>query len=255
MVIPLRYLISLAMLVPVVVQGQAKPPPEVAVRFTVFSRKRLDGLCYLPAKLSQPVSLRFFTQNKSERYRYTGSADLAFYAADDWARYAQAGVAAVPCLKPLPRPVAVAVLPAGMREALLLFIPLPETRPDGIQFLVLPVDDDPARFPVGHIAVVNATGRPYTGQVGRRVLEIPQGGGWGTVSATGPVDFRLACLDGGQWVSAGHNFLNVGPRTRVRLVLFPSTTPTGVGPVIRALVDEPHDSTAVLTAARLAPGK
>jgi hypothetical protein len=254
MVIPLRYLISLWVLIPVVVQGQAMPPPEVTVQFTVFSRKRLDGLCYMPTKRSQPAKLRFFTQNKSERYRYTGSAEVAFYAAEDWARYAQAGVAAVPCVKPLPRPVAVAVLPAGIREALLLFIPLPETRIDGIQFLVLPLDDDPARFPVGHIGVVNATGRPYAGQVGRKVLEIPQGGG-GTVAATGPVDFRLACLDGGQWVAAGHHFVNVGPRTRVRLVLFPSTTATGVGPVIRALVDEPHGQPAVLTAARLAPGK
>jgi hypothetical protein len=99
---------------------------------------------------------------------------------------------------------------------------------------------------VGHIGVVNATGRPYTGQVGRRVLDLPQGGG-GTVAAKGPVDFRLACLDGAQWVFAGHHFLNVGTTTRVRLVLFPPTSPTGVGPVIRALVDEPHAKTAVLT--------
>ncbi|MCS6245084.1 MAG: hypothetical protein H2172_14690 [Opitutus sp.] len=254
MVIPLRYLISLWTLIPVFVQGQAMPPPEVTVQFTVFSRKRLEGLCYLPTKLSQPMSLRFFTQNKSERYRYTGSADVAFYAVEDWARYAQVGVVAVPLVKPLPRPVAVATLPSGMREALLLFIPLPETQPDGIKFLVLPVDDDPARFPVGHIAVVNATGRHYTGQVGRKVLDLPQGVG-SNVSATGPVDFRLACFDGGQWVFAGHHFLNVGPRTRVRLVLFPATAPTGVGPVIRALVDEPHDKTGMLTAARLAPGK
>ena len=254
MVISLRYLISLWMLIPVVVQGQAVPPPEVTVPFTVFSRKRLAGLCYLPTKLSQPVSLRFFTQNKSERYRYTGSADVAFYAAEDWAIFLQPGVVAAPRVPPLPRPVAVASLPSGMTEALLLFIPLPETQPDGIKFLVLPVHDDPARFPVGHIAVVNATGRPYTGQVGRKVLDIPQGGG-GNVAATGPVDFRLAFLDGGQWVFAGHHFLNVSPRTRVRLVLFPPATPTGVGPVIRALVDEPQDRTAVRTAARLPPDK
>ncbi len=254
MVIPLRYLISLWALIPVFVQGQAVPPPEVTVQFTVFSRKRLDGLCYLPTKLSQPVSLRFFTQNKSERYWYTGSADVAFYAAEDWARYAQAGAAAAPRVKPLPLPVAVAVLPAGMREALLLFIPLPETQPDGIKFLVLPVDDDPARFPVGRIAVVNATRRPYTGQVGRKVLDIPQGIG-GNVAATGPVDFRLACLDGGQWVFAGHHFLNVGPQTRVRLVLFPPAAPTGLGPVIRALVDESNEKPAGLTAARLVPSK
>ena len=254
MVIPLRYLISLWALIPVVVQGQVMPPSEVTVEFTVFSRMRLDGLCYLPTKLSQPVSLRFFTQNKSERYQYTGSAAVAFYAAEDWARYAKAGEAEASRVKPLPRPVAVATLPGKIREAFLLFIPLPETQPDGIRFLVLPVDDDPARFPVGHIAVVNATGRPYTGQVGRKVLELPQGSGV-NVAAKGPVDFRLACLDGGQWVAAGHHVFSVGPTTRVRLVLFPATAPTGVGPVIRALVDEPHDKTTVLTAARLVPGK
>jgi len=242
------------MLISVVVQGQAVPPSEVTVQFTVFSRKRLDGLCYLPTKLAQPVSLQFFTQNKSECYRYMGSAEVAFYAAEDWARYSQAEVAAVPHVKPLPRPIAVAMLPSGMREALLLFIPVPETQTDGIKFLVLPVDDDPVRFPSGHIAVINATGRPYMGQVGRNVLDLPQGVG-GNFAATGPVDFRLACLDGGQWVAAGHHFFNVGPTARVRLVLFPATAPTGVGPVIRALVDEPHDKTGMLTAARLAPKK
>lgn len=254
MVIPLRYLISLGMLSAVVVQAQAMPPPEVTVQFTVFSRKRLDGLCYLPTKQSKPASLRFFTQNKSQRYWYTGAADVAFYAAEDWARYAQAGEEEAPRVKPLPRPVAVAAIPGAMKEALLLFISLPDAQPDGIKFLVFPVDDDPARFPVGHIAVVNATGRPYMGQVGRKILEIPQGGGE-NVAAMGPVDFRLACLDGGQWVAAGHHFFNVGANTRVRLVLFPATTPTGVGPVIRDLVDEPHDKTAEMSAARLAPRK
>jgi hypothetical protein len=229
-------------------------PPEVTVQFTVFSRKRLDGLCYLPTKQSRPASVRFFTQNKSERYRYTGPAEVAFYAAEDWARYAQAGVAASSRVTPMPRPVAVATIPGGMHEALLLFMPLPEKRPDGIQFLVLPVDDDPARFPAGHIAVVNATGRPYTGQVGRKVLDLPQGGG-GKVAVTGPVDFRLACRDEGQWVAAGHHFLHVGPQARVRLVLFPPTSPTGVGPVIRVLVQEPHAKTAVLTTAGLDPKK
>ncbi len=175
---------------------------------------------------------------------------MAFYAAEDWARYVPTEVAAAPRVTPLPRPVAVATLPVGMTEALLLFIPLPETRPDGIQFLVLPVDDDPARFPAGHIAVVNATGRPYTGQVGRKVLDLPQGGG-GNVAATGPVDFRLACRDEGQWVAAGHHFLNVGSQARVRLVLFPPTSPTGVGPVIRVLVQDPHARTAVQTTSGL----
>jgi hypothetical protein len=150
--------------------------------------------------------------------------------------------------------VAVAALPSGMKEALLLFIALPEAQPSGIKFLVLPVDDDPLHFPAGHIGVINVTGRSYTGQVGKKILDIPQGRG-GNVDAAGPVDFRLACRDEGQWVAAGHHFFTIGPGARVYLVLFPAMTPTGVGPVIRTLVDEPHALTAEIATAQLAPPK
>jgi hypothetical protein len=251
MAIRIRYLISLWVFVPVVGFSQVKLPPEVTVQFTVFSRQRLAGLCYLPTKQAQPVGLKFFTQNKSERFCYTGPAEVPFFDAADWACFAPVKVAAANSTAPLPRPVAVAVLPAGMKEALLLFIPLSKTQPSGIKFLVLSVDDDPARFPAGHIGVINATGSSYMGQVGRKVLDIPPGRG-GNFAAAGPVDFRLARRVEGQWVAAGHHFFNVGPRTRVCLVLFPATTASGVAPVIRTLVDEPQATSAELAAAPLA---
>lgn len=250
MAIAYRHLIGLWSFAAVVGFGQVLPPSEVTVQFTVFSRQRLAGLCYLPTKHSHPLGLKFFTQNKSELFSYRGSADIAFYTESDWARFAQAKESPATSAVPLPRPVAVAALPPGMKEALLLFVPLPEASPTGIQFLVLPVNDDPALFPVGHIGVINATGRSYLGQVGRRILDIPPGRG-GNIAAMGAVDFRLACRDEGQWVAAGHHFFTVGPRTRVCLVLFPATAATGVGPVIRTLIDEHSNEDVLLATARL----
>jgi len=250
MAIAYRYLICLWSFAAVVGFGQALPPPEVTVRFTVFSRQRLAGLCYLPTKHSHPLGLKFFIQNKSELFSYSGPADIAFYAEADWARFAQAKESEATSSALLPRPVAVAALPLGMKEALLLFVPLPEALPTGIQFLVLPVNDDRVLFPLGHVGVINATGRSYMGQVGSKILDIPPGRG-GNIAAIGAVDFRLACRDEGQWAAAGHHYFTVGPRTRVCLVLFPASGPTGVGPIIRTLVDEHRNVDVQLATARL----
>ena len=235
MALSLRYLICVFFLVSVPAFGQAMRAPEVVVQFTVFSRQRHPGLCYLPAPWARPASVRFLKQNKSDRYRYVGSADLAFYDEADWARYARGRVADPSAI--LPCPVAIASLPAGVGQVLLLFVPLPEPQANGLRFLVLAVDDGMERFPPGHIRVINASGRAYAAQVGPKVFELPLGCS-PSLPAEGAVDIRLAYRDSAQWVPSGHHTLTVGLNARVCLVLFPASAKTGVGPVIRTLVDE-----------------
>ncbi len=254
MAVPFRYLICLWLCGPVVCPGQVQTsqPHAVAVHFTVFSRQRLTGLCYQPSPRGRPVGLRFFPQSRSERLGYTGPEEVAFYEESDWAEYTRNKVANPAAA--LPRPVAVARLPVGVREALLLFVPLPRAQAGGIRFGVLAVDDDPARFPPGQLGVINVAGRAYTAQVGRKVLEVPQGRGE-NLAVNGPVDFLLACREEGHWVAAGHHAITVGTSSRVCVVLFPATSATGVGPVIRTLVDTPPEKFAQGTAALLAPSK
>ena len=254
MAFPCRYLICLWLYAPVVCPGQVQTsqPHAVAVHFTVFSRQRLTGLCYQPSPRARPVGVQFFPQARSERFGYRGPAELAFYEEADWTEYTR-NKAANPAAA-LPSPVAVARLPVGMKEALLLFVPLPEAQAGGIRFGVLAVDDDPARFPPGQLGVINVTGRVYTAQVGRKVLAVPPGRGE-NLAVAGPVEFRLACREEGQWVAAGHHAFTVGPTSRVCLVLFPATSATGVGPVIRTLVDAPPSKARERTAALLAPAK
>ncbi len=234
----LRHLIVLWVCGAVVGLGQGVRPLPKAVHFTVFSRHRLTGLCYQPSPRARPVGLRFFTQARSERFAYTGPAEVAFYHEADWAEY-EVRQAANPA-EALPIPVAVARLPVGLQEALLLFVPLPAAQGDGIRFGVLAVDDDPARFPPGQLGVINVAGRAYAAQVGRKVLAAPPGRGE-NLAVAGPVDFRLACHEQGRWVAAGHHAFTVGPNSRVCVVLFPATSATGVAPVIRTLVDTPPE--------------
>ena len=238
MAVSLRYLIGLFLLMSAPGFGQAMRPTEVAVQFTVFSRQSHPGLCYLPTPLARPVGLRFLKQNKSERYRYEGPANLVFYDEADWARYARGKEANPVTISP--RPVAIASLPVGVGQVLLLFVPLPEPQANGLKFLVMAVDDGPGRFAAGHISVINLSGRAYTAQVGRQILELPLGCG-PSFAAEGAVDFRLAYCDSDQWVLAGHHTITVGPNARVYLVLFPASATTGVSPVIRTLVDEPPE--------------
>ena len=235
MAVSLRYLIGFFLVVSASGFGQAIRLPEVSVQFTVFSRQRHPGLCYLPTPLGRPVGLHFLKQNKSERYRYEGPADLAFYDEADWARYTR-GKEGDPGAV-LPSPVAIASLPVGVRQVLLLFIPLPEAQANGLKFLVLVVDESMGRFTSGHISVINVSGRAYTAQVGRQILELPLGCG-PSFAAEGTVDVRLAYRDSDQWVLAGHHTITVGLSARVYLCLFPASANTGVSPVIRTLVDE-----------------
>jgi hypothetical protein len=237
MAITLRYLIRLLVWWPAVVVGQIAPPADVSVQFTVFGRFRYAGLCYLTCAQAAPTQVTFFTQNKSANYSYRGPAQIGFFDAAELASV----VASRPpksCL-PVPRAVALVSLPPDIKQALLVFIPLPSGRADGRRFRVFTLDDSQEVFPVGCVAVVNVSGRPFKGQFGHQILDIPVGRS-ANIVLSGPVELRLAFDDSGRWVAAGSHAFFVTPESRVYVVLFPPAVVSGVAPIIRVLVDTPQ---------------
>jgi hypothetical protein len=236
MAFSLRYLIlPLVALAPITAFNQTVGPSEVAVQFTVFSRLRPTGLCYLPKSQSHPVALRFFTQNKSALYAYAGPRTLNFYNEAEWARYAELNATTHSAARP--KPMAVASLPAGEKQLLLLFIPIPDAHVNELKFHVLAVPDDLERFPWGTLAVINVSGRVFKGSFSRQVLDMPLGCSE-NVAAEGALDIHLVSQDDGQWIASGQHLITVTPNNRVRMILFPAVAKTGIAPTIRTLTDD-----------------
>ena len=148
----------------------------------------------------------------------------------------------------MPKPVAVAQVAPGIERALFLFIPVRNPVPEGPRFNVYVVDDSPRTLPVGYASVINASGREYMAKMGEQVLEVPHGVG-GKVPVKGTVELRLAAQSGDGWVVGGRHTFRLGERDRVSLVFFPPTSPTGIAPIIRTLVEElPEEKTAAQVA-------
>lgn len=77
--------------------------------------------------------------------------------------------------KPVRVPVARATWPAGVRQALLVFVPRPAPAADGIEFDVLAVDDGLDIFPADSMRVLNVTPATLLGRIGEREAEFKPG--------------------------------------------------------------------------------
>ena len=232
-------------------QGQGARPSDAAVEsltFTVFARNRQMGLQFLPSEKVPPQGVEFFGNTRSPVYTYRGGASVPFYEGAELAVWVQARAADPRNPPPMPKPVAVAQVAPGIERALFLFIPVRNPVPEGPRFNVYVVDDSPRTLPVGYASVINASGREYMAKMGEQVLEVPHGVG-GKVPVKGTVELRLAAQSGDGWVVGGRHTFRLGERDRVSLVFFPPTSPTGIAPIIRTLVEElPEEKTAAQVA-------
>ena len=142
---------------PTVVSGQ--PPPEVMIRFTVFSAEPVDGVGYIPKPDAPAMPLVFYPTARSPRYTYEGGNPLRFYlrANDEMTSATAAEV----------------TIPPGVRDGLLLFTPA--TVPGGPRYSVRLIDDGAGRHPSGAIAIVNLSGLPLRGTVGRTEMVLKDG--------------------------------------------------------------------------------
>lgn len=213
------------------------------LEFTVFARHRPGGLQFLPDEKSPPQSLEFFGASRSPRYSYQGGASLPIFDAVELTAYWEARTRDPRNPPPLPPPVAVAAIPPDVDRGLLVFSPLAAPGPDGLLFHVYVADDSSRRLPAGHAAVINASGREYLAKMGGQSLAVPPGIG-GIVPVRGTVELRLVTTSGDGWLRSGHHTFRLGASDRVTLVFFPPTSPTGIAPIIRTLIETVPDGTA-----------
>lgn len=208
-----------------------------ALTFTVFARQRHVGIQFLPASMQRPQSLEFFGNTRSPIYTYQGGAQVPFYDSAELTAWWDALVRDPLNPPVLPRPVTVAQVDPGIERALFLFIPVRNPVPEGPRFDVYVVDDSPRLLPAGYASVINASGCEYMAKMGDQVFKVPLGIG-GNVPVKGSVELRLAAQSSSGWVVGGRHTFRLGERDRVSLVLFPPTSPTGIAPIIRTLVEE-----------------
>lgn len=239
-----RYLIlvviALGLGAPAFAQGARAEEP---VSFSVFARSRQTGLMFLPGANMPPQAVEFFGNTRSPVYTQRGGSSVAFYKRAELTAWWAAREADPRNAPPLPAPVAVARVTPGTGRALFLFIPTRAPAAEEPKFNIYVVDDSPKTLPAGYAAVINASGREYMAKMGEQMLEVPHGIG-GKVPVQGMVELRLATQAGSGWVVGGRHTFRLGERDRVSLVFFPPTSPTGIAPIIRTLVEEMPEEAA-----------
>lgn len=222
-----------------------------SLMFTVFARNRHAGLQFLPGERAAPQAVEFFGNTRSPIYTYRGGMSVPFYDGAELAAWLQASAANPANPPPMPRPVAVAQVAPGIERALFLFIPARAPVPGEPRFHVYVVDDGPRTLPMGYASVINASGREYMAKMGEQMLEVPHGVG-GKVPVQGSVELRLATQSDKGWVVGGRHTFRMGERDRVSLVFFPPTSPTGIAPIIRTLVEELPEGKPAVPAQQMA---
>ena len=244
MAITCRYLILATLMLGLFSPGFAQSAEaDEAVTFTVFARNRVADLQFLPTDNRPPQSVEFFGNTRSPVYKHSG-ASVAFYKGAELSAWWEARAVAPGKAPPLPVPVAIAQIAPGVERALFLFIPARSPGPGQPLYNVYVVDDSVRSLPVGYASVINASGREYMAKMGEQLLEVPHGLG-GKIPVQGTVELRLATQTGKGWVVGGRHTFRLGERDRVSLVFFPPTSPTGIAPIIRTLVEElPEENSA-----------
>lgn len=139
--------------------GFAQAQPGGTERtFTVLAggEAKWDGVSY-QAGGTQATALTFSYQRRSEPQKAGGSTLVFTREKTDPATG-----------KPVPVKVAAVVWPAGVRAALLVFVPRPAPAADGVEFDVLAIDDGVEAFPAETVRVLNLTPVVLVGRIGDR---------------------------------------------------------------------------------------
>lgn len=139
--------------------AMAQPTPPV--RFTVFALRPPGNVALLGADSSR-VPLRFFPTARSPHYEYRGPMPLRFVDAKSG------------------ETMATAEIPREIGAPLLLFLPnesslgsaAPASSPP---FRIAVIDDGAVRHPAGAVSIVNLSGLPLAGTVGRHAVTLKSG--------------------------------------------------------------------------------
>lgn len=133
------------------------PAPPQPVRFTVFSARPIADVSFVPRANTAAQKLVFYPTARSPRYEYRGTAPIRFTEAASG------------------RVVAEASIPADVRDALLLFVPIEPAPASGLRYQISVLDDGAARHGPGGLAIINLSGLALSGTVGPHAVILKAG--------------------------------------------------------------------------------
>lgn len=201
-------------------QGAGGAP---AVRFTVFAPKPMPEIGYLPRPGAPLQKLSFQPNSRSLRHEFRGPMPL---------RFVDAASGTV---------VAETTIPAGVRDALLLFTPLGAgagSGKGGLKYQVAVLDDGVGRHGPGGLAIINLSGLTLAGTVNQENVTLKAGLN-PTLAVGRSATIALRTTVNQRAYSAYSGKLSLGARQRALLLLFPPFNPGSVEVQSRLLVDEP----------------
>jgi hypothetical protein len=207
-------------LLPVVV---AQPTPEVTIRFTVFSAEPVEGILFASKSEAPKTPAVFYPTARSSHYTYQGANPLRFYRApaNDTAGSEMT--------------VAEVVIPSGMQDALLVF--LPDVSANRLLYRVYLVDDGAARLTRGGLGIVNFSGLPLSGTIAGKAVALKAGLNPPLrIGRSAKVELRTPFK--GRSYPAYEDGLELGPDERALLILFPPYRPGSLEVQSRVLLDQ-----------------
>lgn len=200
----------------------ADPSAAASVRFTVFSAQPIRGLTFVPRSNAAPQKVAFQPTARSARYEFRGAGPLRFVDANSGAIVAEA------------------VIPASMRDALLLFSPLAEKAAAGgtLRYQVAVLDDGAARHGPGGLAIINLSGLALSGAVGGEKVTVKAGLN-PTLAVGRSAAVTLTTIFKGRTYRSYASTITLGRNERALLILFPPFYPGALEVQARLLIDQP----------------
>ena len=202
--------------------GQTAPAAGPSVRFAVFSAKPITDLTYVSRIGGPPQKVVFQPTARSARYEYRGPMPIRFVDATE-------GV-----------PVAEAVIPAGMTNALLLFSPL-ETPRGAMRYQIAVLDDSAARQGPGGLAIINLSGLALEGTINEHPITLKAGLN-PPVAVTRAAKVTLTTVFKNRTYQSYTGNVTLGRNERALMILFPPFRPGALEVQSRVLLDQPPGS-------------
>ena len=219
--------------------AHAQAPTIPTVRFSVFSPKPIKDVGFAPRAGVAPQPVAFAPTARSPRYEFRGPMPLRFVDVTS-------GVV-----------VAEATIPAGIRDALLLFSPIETPASAGkaagtLRYQIAVLDDSASRLTPGSLSVVNLSGLSLSGTVNR--VKVTLQPGLNAPLAVGrAAKVALSTTFKGRSYQAYAGTAALGRNDRVLLILFPPFYAGSLEVQSRLLIDPPPGGAVAAPAARVLP--
>jgi hypothetical protein len=211
-------------------------PPSAAIRFTVFSAQPIKEVSFVPRANTPPQPVQFFPTARSPRYEYRGAMPVRFVDTNSGAVVAEA------------------IIPAGVRDALLLFSPMEPAAgavaapgvPAERRYQIAVLDDGAARHTAGGLAIINLTGLALSGTVNTEKVTLKAGLN-PTLAVGRSAKIALNTVSQKRTYQGYTGTATLGRNERALLILFPPFYKGAHEVQSRLLLDQPPGAAGATT--------